>query len=136
MALPDMQAALHHFPDLEDLAQILLDVWQPDAGPVHLPDGPLLTVILGDARKTVPAWADDADAWYLDGFSPAKNPALWEAALLHAVADHTTLGGTAATYSAAGHVRQSLTQAGFVVERTPGFGRKRHMTQARKPDAE
>jgi|GEM_PF-166844 tRNA U34 5-methylaminomethyl-2-thiouridine-forming methyltransferase MnmC len=90
-----------------------------------------LEVIIGDARETLPAWQGRADAWFLDGFSPAKNPALWEPTLLQSVADHTAPNGTAATYSAAGHVRQSLTAAGFNVSRVQGFGRKRHMTTAR-----
>lgn len=89
-----------------------------------------LEVIKGDARNTLPAWQGHAHAWYLDGFSPAKNPELWDEDLMRAVADHTAKGGTAATYTAAGHVRRSLEQAGFAVERVAGFGRKRHMTRA------
>ncbi len=85
-------------------------------------------VIIGDARATVPKWDHKADAWFLDGFSPAKNPELWEAPLMQAVAEHTHAGGTCATYTAAGHVRQSLATAGFTVTKTKGFGRKRHMT--------
>ena len=44
------------------------------------------------------------------------------------VGRHTAPGGTLATYTAAGHVRRALAEAGFAVERRPGFGRKRHMT--------
>ena len=91
-----------------------------------------LRVVIGDAGETVRCWDDRADAWFLDGFSPAKNPGLWTPPIIAAVADHTGPGGTAATYSAAGHVRASLTDAGFTVDRVPGFGRKRHMTIARK----
>ena len=88
-----------------------------------------LTVIHGDARKEVPAWDGRADAWYLDGFSPAKNPELWGVDLMADVARHTAKGGTVATYTAAGFVRRGLQDAGFAIERTPGFGRKRHMTR-------
>ncbi|SEQ45439.1 tRNA U34 5-methylaminomethyl-2-thiouridine-forming methyltransferase MnmC [Loktanella sp. DSM 29012] len=87
-----------------------------------------LRVIAGDANATLPAWDGMADAWFLDGFSPAKNPALWRPELLQQVADHCRTGGTCATYSAAGHVRASLAAAGFTVTRQPGYGRKRHMT--------
>lgn len=90
-------------------------------------------LIRGDANATLPEWRGTADAWFLDGFSPAKNPALWGAPLLAQVAQHTAPGGTAATYTAAGHVRRALAVAGFAVERRPGFGRKRHMTVARMP---
>ncbi len=87
------------------------------------------TLIVGDARKTLPNWEHSAHAWFLDGFSPAKNPELWEAALMTEVATHTKQGGTFATYTAAGDVRRALASAGFDVERVPGFGRKRHMSR-------
>ncbi|MBS1300983.1 tRNA (5-methylaminomethyl-2-thiouridine)(34)-methyltransferase MnmD [Loktanella sp. SALINAS62] len=87
-----------------------------------------LRVIAGDANDTLPAWPGLADAWFLDGFSPAKNPALWQPALLQEVAAHCVTGGTCATYSAAGHVRMALADAGFTVTRVPGYGHKRHMT--------
>jgi tRNA U34 5-methylaminomethyl-2-thiouridine-forming methyltransferase MnmC len=85
-------------------------------------------VVIGDARETLPAWGGLADAWFLDGFSPAKNPELWSEALMAQVAQHTAAGGTFATYTAAGHVRRALAAAGFTVERQAGHGRKRHMT--------
>ncbi|MBC6436787.1 MAG: tRNA (5-methylaminomethyl-2-thiouridine)(34)-methyltransferase MnmD [Rhodobacteraceae bacterium] len=92
-----------------------------------------LEVIRGDARATLPPWTGCADAWFLDGFAPAKNPELWEPALMAQVAAHTAPGGSFATYTAAGHVRRALTTAGFDVRRTPGFGRKRHMLAGRLP---
>ncbi|MDX8354287.1 tRNA (5-methylaminomethyl-2-thiouridine)(34)-methyltransferase MnmD [Cognatiyoonia sp. IB215182] len=132
----DMRAALANFPTLFPYAETLLAEWTPGAGTVALTDGPTLHVIIGDARETLPVWQGKADAWFLDGFSPAKNPELWEPDLLRAVADHTKPGGTAATYSAAGHIRRSLTEAGFAVTRIPGYGRKRHMTRGRLTRAE
>lgn len=136
MAPADMASALAHFPELNSYADRLLSAWQPGAGPTALTDGPILHVITGDARQTLPAWEGRADAWFLDGFSPAKNPELWEPDLMQAVARHTNPGGTAATYSAAGHIRRALADAGFDVIRAPGYGRKRHMTRARMPHAE
>ena len=91
-----------------------------------------LRIIYGDARQTLPHWDGQADAWFLDGFSPAKNPELWDDALLRTVGDKTYRGGTCATYTAAGFVRRSLEAAGFEITRTPGFGRKRHMTRGVK----
>jgi len=131
MAKSDMAEALTAFPEVAPLSSILLDKWSAGDGPVNIAENLTLEVIIGDARETLPAWQGRADAWFLDGFSPAKNPALWEPTLLQSVADHTAPNGTAATYSAAGHVRQSLTAAGFNVSRVQGFGRKRHMTTAR-----
>lgn len=130
MAPEDMSRALASFPELAHWSARFLEQWQ--GGGCNL--GTLrLEVIVGDARQTLPDWTGRADAWFLDGFSPAKNPELWGADLIQQVADHTAAGGTAATYTAAGFVRRGLEEAGFTVTRTPGYGRKRHMTRARKP---
>jgi len=77
----------------------------------------------------VPDWSGAADAWFLDGFSPAKNPQLWQPDLLAQLSGKTAAGGTLATYTAAGHVRRALQAGGFDITRVPGFGRKRHMTR-------
>ena len=87
-------------------------------------------LVTGDARQTLPEWEGRADAWFLDGFSPAKNPEMWTPDLLREVARHTAPGGTAATFTAARAVRDGLADAGFTVTRSAGYGRKRHMTQA------
>lgn len=89
-------------------------------------------IIVGDARRTLPAWGGTADAWFLDGFSPAKNPELWGDELMAQVGAHTRQGGTFATYSAAGHIRRALDAAGFEVTRVPGFAGKRHMSRGVK----
>lgn len=130
MSAADTEAALQHFPETAPYAAPLIAArtqgltrWTMGAVEVEL--------ILGDARATLPAWAGNADAWFLDGFAPAKNPELWAPELLAQVAQHTRAEGSFATYTAAGAVRQALGQAGFQVERIPGFGRKRHMTIGR-----
>jgi tRNA U34 5-methylaminomethyl-2-thiouridine-forming methyltransferase MnmC len=132
MSIPDMRAALAAFSDLATDSAALLATLGDGPGP-HRFGNITLEVIQGDARQTLPVWNGCADAWYLDGFSPAKNPELWGDALLREVARHTVSGGTAATYTAAGHVRRALAAAGFDVARVPGYGRKRHMTRARIP---
>ncbi len=126
---PDMLRAQAGFGELAPIAAELAPFWQAKARRITLPDL-CFTLIEGDARLSLPGWPGRADAWFLDGFSPAKNPQLWEPALMQAVADHTAPGGTAATYSAAGAVRRALDAAGFVTARQPGYGRKRHMTVA------
>lgn len=131
LSASDMRAALAAFPEVSDDAEALVAVWEK-GGPFRTPEVEA-TFVLGDARQTLPRWPHTADAWFLDGFAPARNPELWEPALLAEVARHTAPGGTAATYSAAGEVRRSLAAAGFEVERRAGYGRKRHMTAARLP---
>lgn len=125
MAMRDLHAALAAFEGLPG------DLGAVTEFPAHL-DGSdfALRVVLGDARETLPQWNGRADAWFLDGFSPAKNPELWSPDLMAQVAAHTRAGGTAATYTAAGFVRRGLAEAGFEVVRGAGYGRKRHMTRA------
>lgn len=131
MAAPDMARALAAFPALD--AALLIDAC------ADMPTTPgtrhhftlrniRVTLIIGDARDTLPAWEGHADAWFLDGFSPAKNPELWQPNLMAQVARHTAPRGTFATYTAAGFVRAGLVAAGFTVTKQPGYGRKRHMT--------
>lgn len=128
MPVADMAAALAAFPEALAAAAPLLSAW--GAGVRSFVVGPAdVTVITGDARETLPAWPGHADAWFLDGFSPAKNPSLWSEAMMAEVARHTMPGGTFATYTAAGHVRRALASAGFEVERAAGFGTKRHMSR-------
>ncbi|NBD30911.1 MAG: tRNA (5-methylaminomethyl-2-thiouridine)(34)-methyltransferase MnmD [Alphaproteobacteria bacterium] len=125
MVPDDLQQALAAYPDMP--GALLRD------GVPEVLDGPdfQLHVVAGDARQTLLAWPGRADAWFLDGFSPAKNPELWGPDLMVEVARHTATGGSAATYTAAGNVRRALDAAGFDVTRAPGFGHKRHMTRAR-----
>lgn len=130
MAPPDMARALSAFPELD--ASPLLAAMA--AGRTAFQIGPLqVTLVLGDARTTLPRWDRLADAWYLDGFAPARNPELWSEALMAEVARHTAPQGTFATYTAAGAVRRALSAAGFTVTRLPGYGRKRHMTVGHLP---
>lgn len=127
MAAAEMGRALTAFPALADMAAPLVAQW--GAGQRITLPGVEAEIIIGDARQTLPRWQGQADAWFLDGFSPAKNPELWSADLMAEVARHTAPGGTFATYTAAGHVRRALAAAGFAVERAPGHAGKRHMSR-------
>ncbi|WP_028456173.1 bifunctional tRNA (5-methylaminomethyl-2-thiouridine)(34)-methyltransferase MnmD/FAD-dependent 5-carboxymethylaminomethyl-2-thiouridine(34) oxidoreductase MnmC [Chitinilyticum litopenaei] len=87
----------------------------------------VLTLVLGEAAHWLPELQLAADAIYLDGFAPDKNPELWCPAIYRQLRrlahDHTTL----ATYTVAGHVRRGLQEAGFGVQRVQGFAGKRQM---------
>ena len=123
----DIERALQAFPELAPILPDFLRKWAAGATTLQFPNLSA-TIILGDARQTLTTWTGHADAWFLDGFSPAKNPELWSPDLMAEVARHTAPGGTFATYTAAGHVRRALAEAGFTVTRQPGFGSKRHMS--------
>lgn len=132
MSTDDMAQAHAAFPTLDGRRDALTEAWDGSGGVLDLP-GLHAEIITGDARETLPVWQGRADAWFLDGFSPAKNPELWGDDLMAEVARHTAPGGTAATYTAAGFVRRALAAGGFEVTRVPGYGRKRHMTRAVMP---
>ena len=131
MRAAEMTRALAAFPEIEDMASEIAPYWEGGETSFSLSDLQF-TLVEGDARQTLPEWRGQADAWFLDGFSPAKNPELWGAPLLADVGAHTLPSGTVATYTAAGFVRRGLQSAGFEVTRIPGYGRKRHMTIGRK----
>lgn len=125
MTAGQLERAHAAFPDLAPLAAEL----RAGIGTAEFRVGRIsVTIVQGDARQTLPAWEGRADAWFLDGFSPARNPELWGDGLMAEVARHTAPGGSFATYSAAGHVRRALQAAGFEVARAPGFAGKRHMS--------
>ncbi|MEO9652230.1 MAG: tRNA (5-methylaminomethyl-2-thiouridine)(34)-methyltransferase MnmD [Roseobacter sp.] len=128
LAHSDMAKALSAFDNAGLSTTNLLSEWRPEGGEFSLSSTVTLEVVVGDANETLRKWSGHADAWFLDGFSPAKNPELWTEELMQCVGQHTAFGGTFATYTAAGFVRRALEDAGFDVERRPGFGRKRHMT--------
>jgi tRNA 5-methylaminomethyl-2-thiouridine biosynthesis bifunctional protein len=76
-----------------------------------------------------------ADAWFLDGFAPARNPQMWRPEVLAAIAARSAPGARLATFTVAGAVRRGLQDAGFTVEKRPGHGAKRERLEARLPGA-
>lgn len=135
MAGDDLARALRPWPDLRKDAEQLLKQWPPapQTDVLRVSFGKMaLEVHLGDAGERLPMWCGTADAWYLDGFSPAKNAAMWQEDLLREVYLRTAKGGTFSTYTAAGWVRRNLAAAGFEVEKVPGHGRKRERLAGRR----
>ena len=136
LAVADLAQAHAVWPELAPLAEELRRHWPAlEAGAHHLElDGGrvLLTLHFGDAVELLPELDAVADAFYLDGFSPAKNPELWSPALCRSLARLAGCGATLATWSVAGSVRRALAAAGFEVTRRPGFAGKRQMLVGRR----
>ena len=129
--------ALAAWPELADLTAPLLAAW-PSARPgfhrVEFPDlGAMLDLHVGEAADGLAAWEGRADAWFLDGFAPAKNPQMWRQPLLDLVAARSAPGARIGTFTVAGAVRRGLVEAGFEVEKKPGFGRKKERLEAVLP---
>jgi tRNA 5-methylaminomethyl-2-thiouridine biosynthesis bifunctional protein len=130
LAPQDLRAALALWPSLQGCAGELIAGWAPPAAGCHAWQfgAVRLELDIADVAAALPAWPDAAiDAWFLDGFAPAKNPEMWNHAVLAQVARASHRGATLATYTSAGWVRRGLEDAGFAVRRVPGHGRKREM---------
>jgi len=125
----DLHKALAAWPTLTHLTQRLLEVYPVLVDGYHTLDfeGVSLILLLGDVREVLPQLQAEADACYLDGFNPAKNPIMWQQESLALVAEKLKMGATFATFTAAGHVRRALQALGFEVKKDKGFGKKREM---------
>jgi len=82
-----------------------------------------------DKLKNQSIISSSADAWFLDGFAPSKNPEMWSEEMFACMADLSRLKTTLATFTVAGKVRRGLNQQGFTTTKTKGFGKKRQMLQ-------
>lgn len=130
----DAVRALDSWPELEELAALMIARWPGPAKGVRRmvwPDaGVSLTLHHGDIRQTLPAARFRADAWFLDGFSPAKNAEMWGDWIYPEIAAHSAPDARLGTFTVAGAVRRGLAEAGFTVSRQPGHGRKRERLEA------
>lgn len=128
---PDLAAALAPLEELAPLARELVAAWPPPLAGFHrrfFADGAVtLTLVLGDAPDALPQLVARADALFLDGFAPSRNPGIWSPEVVRELARLASPGATLATWTVAGGVRAALAGAGFRVEKRAGFGAKRQM---------
>ncbi len=139
----DLKQALARWPELSPLANELIEQYPPATAGIHrlylAEKRIVLTLLYGEASSMFaslkgsdhPLFHRQAnpriDAWFLDGFAPARNPDMWTEALFKTIADLSVSGTTFSTYTSAGSVRRNLLQTGFTVLKSPGFGPKREM---------
>jgi tRNA 5-methylaminomethyl-2-thiouridine biosynthesis bifunctional protein len=134
-AAADLALAHAAWPEFAALAAELHRHWPlllPGSHRLQLDGGRLLlTLVFGDAGEALPTLDMAVDAFYLDGFSPARNPDLWSSELCRSLARLAVPGATLATWSVAGGVCQALRAARFAVAKRPGFAGKRQMLVGR-----
>lgn len=136
MTQADIRRAMQRWPALTDIINDVLQgypasneqfcegLWN-----IYLPHySTTITLLFGDARDMLATLDAQVDAWLLDGFSPAKNQAMWDEAVFGQLARLSRPGTSIATFSAARAVKAPLQAAGFNIQRLKGYGRKRHMT--------
>ncbi|HDX8403708.1 TPA: bifunctional tRNA (5-methylaminomethyl-2-thiouridine)(34)-methyltransferase MnmD/FAD-dependent 5-carboxymethylaminomethyl-2-thiouridine(34) oxidoreductase MnmC [Aeromonas dhakensis] len=138
----DLRKALAAWPELAHLSQDLIAQWPLPVSGCHrliFADGRIrLDLWLGDIKEMLPQVPHPAtglvDAWYLDGFSPAKNPEMWTQDLFDGLARLARPQATIATFTCAGFVRRGLIAAGFAMQKVKGHGSKREMLAGERAD--
>ncbi len=128
-----LQRALSAWPELSTYSEALLRVWPGRVKGFHrLEFGSVtLTLVHEDVNHALEQLGElAANAWFLDGFSPSGNPAMWSETVMSGVAKCCAAGARLASFTVAGAVRSALKKAGFEVRKMPGFGRKRHRLEA------
>lgn len=138
---PIQPATLHellaNYPELQGYARELLAHYPPLLAGfhrLHFAQGRLtLTLCFMDVQSALAELVARVDAWYLDGFAPARNPAMWSLPVMQGIARLSHADTTLATFTAASEVRRTLQAAGFHVAKCKGFGKKREMLTATLP---
>jgi tRNA 5-methylaminomethyl-2-thiouridine biosynthesis bifunctional protein len=133
-ALADLRVLHERYPEFESEAAELHARWPvlvPGAHRVELDDGKVVLTLFFADIKVARDLRLSADAFYLDGFAPAKNPDMWSPQLMRALSRLAAPGATAATWSVASSVRGALEATGFAVEKRKGFGDKKEMLVAK-----
>ncbi|UTH74085.1 bifunctional tRNA (5-methylaminomethyl-2-thiouridine)(34)-methyltransferase MnmD/FAD-dependent 5-carboxymethylaminomethyl-2-thiouridine(34) oxidoreductase MnmC [Chromobacterium sp. IIBBL 290-4] len=129
----DLRQALNLWPELQPWsAPLLAQYGEMTPGWHRLPlagGRATLTLMIGDVLDVLPQLDARVDAWFLDGFAPAKNPDMWQQSLFDQMARLSAPGASFATFTSAGIVRRGLAAAGFEVKKAPGHGQKRHISQ-------
>jgi tRNA 5-methylaminomethyl-2-thiouridine biosynthesis bifunctional protein len=137
LSAPDARRALSRWPEIADASAALLHAWPPPTPGFHRLDLPgfdaTLDLAVGPVAWALDQWRGRADAWFLDGFSPATNPDMWSDAVFDRIAARSAPNARVATFTVAGDVRRRLSARGFTVEKQPGHGRKRQRLEARRP---
>lgn len=121
------------YPQFAKFSENLTACWQPrqtGCQRYHF-DNIYLDIWFGEMAENLPQlgelYTSTIDAWFLDGFSPDKNPEMWNEHLYQQMFRLTKNGGTFATFTASSNVRRGLQAAGFEVYKRKGFGKKREM---------
>lgn len=133
-AFAEVQSSIAtRWPELAPWTERLAEAY-PEPAPgqtqVSLGNGITLTIAFGEVLPSLKAASFAADAWFLDGFAPSRNPAMWSDEVMGEIARLAASSGTVATFSVASSVRAALETAGFSWEKAQGFGRKKHMLRA------
>lgn len=126
----ELTRSLRLWPELKAYADILIAAYPPNhpgTYRLNLTDKISLSLMIGEAEHCFKSLSASVDAWFLDGFTPSKNPAMWTERLFKLLARNSQNSTTYSTFTAASIVRRGLEAAGFSIEKAKGYGLKREM---------
>jgi tRNA 5-methylaminomethyl-2-thiouridine biosynthesis bifunctional protein len=127
----DMEKVTQLYPQFRSISNELLEQYsylQVGLNTICVANGRIqLSLWIGDVLDTLPRIQNKADAWFLDGFAPAKNAEMWSEQVFRHISRLSKLGTTFATFTSAGEVRRGLQNIGFNVQKCAGYGKKREM---------
>ncbi len=121
----EIQRAIR-YPELFSYRDYMIEHY-PEPSAQYFDDRVSLNLLIGDSLSMLAEADFKADAWFLDGFAPSKNPDMWSSPIFHEIARLSFKETKLATFTSAGAVRRGLTEAGFQMTKRPGFGKKREM---------
>ncbi len=132
--------ALAPFSECRDYADAIIEQLPPPIpGTYRLHFGDhCLTLLYGDSASVFanfkasheaisPNCGWHVDAWFLDGFAPARNPEQFDESMLKTIASLSKKGTTLATFSVAGFIKRPLQDLGFSLQKRSGYSLKREM---------
>jgi len=143
LTLEELKSALSVLPELARFSQQLIDKYPNGEASkfstqcqLSFLDGKVtLKLIFDDACKALSAIKASklglVDVWYLDGFSPAKNPEMWSPALFEQIARLSKDQASLSTFTISGKVRRQLVDVGFRTQRILSSGYKKEILTAK-----
>ncbi len=128
LAKSDLQRVLINCQEIGDLVPLFIDRYPAlikGTTRIVFPEWRvILTLSFLEALDALKSCESEFDAWYLDGFSPNKNPDLWSKEIFSEINRLSHAATTLSTYSVASIVRENLAASGFSAKKVGGFGDK------------
>ncbi|MCF6292299.1 MAG: FAD-dependent 5-carboxymethylaminomethyl-2-thiouridine(34) oxidoreductase MnmC [Robiginitomaculum sp.] len=133
LSAEEMARAHLRFTELTDEATELRAVLPPAIKGFHhchIGTDIQISLLYGPVGEMLPQLQANVDSWFLDGFSPAKNPQMWSTQVFDEIYRLSAPEAHLASFSVAGSVCRGLNHVGFEIEKKPGHGYKRHRLEA------
>ena len=133
----ELKRVYKKFGELKPFSDILLKKLPPIYQSIHriyFELDNINLILIYDNFKSITNFNFKVDTWYLDGFSPKKNPIVWDEKIFKKIYELTNINGSLSTFTVAGQVRRDLLKNGFNVSKVNGFGNKKEILHAIKKE--